>query len=573
DIKQLMEQAMLPPNLVPDEANPEWLNKGDNAWQLSAAAFVGLQTIPGLVILYGSLVKKKWAVNSAFMALYAFAAVMVCWVGWGYRMSFGDKMLPFWGRPGTSLDEDFLLRKAFLGNFPNATMVFFQGVFACITLVLVAGSLLGRMNFLAWAMFVPLWLTFSYTVGAFSVWCPDGWLAKLGIIDFSGGYVIHVSAGFAGITASFWVGPRLDKDREKFPPNNIILTLAGAGLLWMGWSGFNGGGPFAASIDASLAVLNTHVCTSVSLLMWLLLDCIFFGKPSVIGAVQGMITGLVCITPAAGVVQGWAAVIMGVVSGSIPWYTMMVLHKRLAFLTHVDDPMAIFHTHAVAGGLGGILTGILAVPKLCRLFFMVPDWERYTGLAYALQNNHASAGFRQLGVQAAGLLFIAGLNVVVTSAICWLVGLLVPLRMSEDKLYVGDYAAHGEEGFALWGEGEAAAAGGVARSGSSVGLGSTYSKPGSPYENYASRSFENSKDVGPAAYGGKDNQEDQSYVYSFNPKSGLPVEFVAGYGGGRRYENSMATVSEEKSPYDDGQGRRYTNSLYDADASRSVQMV
>ncbi|CAN1271928.1 Ammonium transporter 2 member 4 [Linum perenne] len=327
------------------------------------------------------------------MALYAFAAVMVCWVGWGYRMSFGEKMLPFWGYPAVSLDADFLLHKAFLGNFPTATMVFFQGVFACITLILVAGSLLGRMNFTAWVMFVPLWLTFSYTVGAFSVWCPDGWLAKLGIIDFSG--------------------------------------------------------------------------------------------------------------------------------GSVPWYTMMVLHKRIQFLSYADDPMAIFHTHAVAGSLGGILTGIFAVPKLCRLFFMVPEWERYIGLAYALQDNRTSAGFRQLGIQLAGLGFIAALNVVVTSIICLLVSLIVPLRMPEDKLFVGDYAAHGEEAFSLTGDVD--------------GVGSSNSKPGSPYENYASRSYENF------------SKEYRSYV----------SDGKGGHVSERRYENPMMSpVSEEASPSCYGDGRR-----------------
>lgn len=195
----------LPKNLFPDESSPEWLNKGDNAWQLTAATLVGLQSIPGLVILYGSLAKTKWAVNSAFMAFYAFAAVLVCWVGWGYRMSFGEELVLFLGKPGAALDEKFLLGQAFLGSFPTATMVFFQGVFAGITLILIAGALLGRMNFRAWMLFVPLWVTSSYTVGAFSIWCPDGWLAKLGIIDFSGGYVIHLSAGVAGFTAAYWV--------------------------------------------------------------------------------------------------------------------------------------------------------------------------------------------------------------------------------------------------------------------------------------------------------------------------------------------------------------------------------
>lgn len=181
------------------------MNKGDNAWQLTAATGVGLQSIPGLVILYGSLVNKTWALNSAFMAFYAFAAVLLCWVSWAFSMSFGDKLVFFLGKPAVALGDKFLLGKAFLGLFPTATMVFFQGVFAAITLILIAEALLGRMNFRAWMLFVPLWLTFSYTLTAFSIWCPHGWLAKQGVIDFSGAYVIHLSAGVAGLTAAYCV--------------------------------------------------------------------------------------------------------------------------------------------------------------------------------------------------------------------------------------------------------------------------------------------------------------------------------------------------------------------------------
>ncbi|CAI0448768.1 unnamed protein product [Linum tenue] len=365
------------------------------------------------------------------MALYAFAAVLICWVGWGYQMAFGDKFIPFLGQPDVALDQKFLLRRTFVGYLPNATMVYFQFVFAAITLILIAGALLGRMNFHAWMIFVPLWLTFSYTITAYSIWCPTGWLYKKGIIDYSGGYVIHLSSGVAGFTAAFWVGPRTNKDRERFPPNNILLMLAGAGLLWMGWTGFNGGDPYT-----------------------LLLDIIFFGKPSVIGAIQGMITGLVCITPAAGVVQGWAAIIMGMLSGSIPWYTMMVLHKKISFLKHVDDTMAIFHTHAIAGSLGGILTGIFAEPKLCRIFYLVPEWEHYIGLLNGFHNNRAGAGFKQLGVQLLGILFVVFTNVIMTSIICVVIKFVVPLRLSEEQLSTGDDAIHGEEAYALWGDGE-----------------------------------------------------------------------------------------------------------------------
>jgi Amt family ammonium transporter len=329
----------------PGAGVPHWLNKGDNAWQMVAATLVGMQSMPGLVILYGSIVKKKWAVNSAFMALYAFAAVWLCWVTWGYQMSFGEKLLPFWGKAGHAFGQGVLLGQAALPAtehhyhdgpietagiapfYPMASMVYFQCVFAAITLILLAGSLLGRMNFKAWMLFVPLWLTFSYTIGAFSIW-GGGFLFHWGVMDYSGGYVIHLSSGVAGFTAAYWVGPRSTKDRERFPPNNVLLMLTGAGILWMGWAGFNGGDPYSANVDSSLAVLNTNICAATSLLVWTCLDVIFFKKPSVIGAVQGMITGLVCITPGAGLVQGWAAIVMGMLSGSIPWFTMMVVHKR-----------------------------------------------------------------------------------------------------------------------------------------------------------------------------------------------------------------------------------------------------
>ncbi|KAK4357439.1 hypothetical protein RND71_023049 [Anisodus tanguticus] len=450
-----MAYLYLPRNLQPDDANPSWMNKADNAWQLTSATLVGLQSVPGLVILYGSIVKKKWAVNSALMALYAFAAVLVCWVGWGYQLAFGDTLAPFLGKPNLDASEQkFLMSQAFVGKYPNASMVYFQFVFAAITLILIAGALLGRMNFIAWMLFVPLWLTCSYTVGAFSIWCPQGWLFRMGVIDYSGGFVIHLSSGVAGFTAAYWVGPRAPRDRERFPPNNILLMLAGAGILWMGWTGFNGGDPYVASLDASLAVLNTHVCAAASLLTWLMLDILFYEKPSVIGATQGMITGLVCITPAAGVVQGWAAILMGLLSGCIPWFSMMFLHKKMWLLKQVDDTMAVFHTHAVAGTLGAILAGVFANPRLSRIFYMVDDWPKYIGLAYGIQSGRFNAGLRQLWVQLIGIGFVFVWNVVSTSVICLIIRMVVPLRMTEEEVSEGDNAIHGEEAYALWGDGE-----------------------------------------------------------------------------------------------------------------------
>ncbi|KAL0464202.1 UNVERIFIED_CONTAM: Ammonium transporter 3 member 3 [Sesamum latifolium] len=363
------------------------MNKGDNAWQLTAATLVALQSMPGLVILYGGMVKKKWAINSSLMAVYAFAATLICWMGWGYRMAFGDKLVPFWGKPAVAVDDSFLLGQAFIGYFPTATMVWFQfGGVQCVE--------------------------------------PQGWLAKMGVIDFAGGFVIHLSSGVAGFTAAYWVGPRSVKDRERFPPNNVLMMLGGAGLVWVGWTGFNGGAPYATSTIASLAVINTHVCAATSLVTWLLLDIYVSGKPSALGVVNGLITGLVCITPAAGVVQCWAAILMGLISGSLPWYTLMVLNNKMRLLRHVDDTFAIFHTHAVAGSLGGILTGLLAVPKLSRLFYMVPDWDNDCLHSVSQHCGHH-------------------LDLFVHQVV-------FPLRLSEEELQVGDDEVHGEVAYALW---------------------------------------------------------------------------------------------------------------------------
>lgn len=188
--------------LSPDEASPYWHNKGDSAWQLTATTLVCLQSVPGLVILYGSMVKKKWAVNSAFMAFYSFAMTLLCWVLWAHRMSFGS-LTPLIGKPDVSLNQKYLLLQSDHKWVPIADFVFYQFAFAAITVILLAGSLLGRMNFYAWMLFVPFWLTFSYTVGACTIW-GNGFLSKH-IIDYAGGFVIHLSSGVAGFTAAYWV--------------------------------------------------------------------------------------------------------------------------------------------------------------------------------------------------------------------------------------------------------------------------------------------------------------------------------------------------------------------------------
>ena len=437
-------------------AAPKWLDSGNNAWQLAAATFVGLQSIPGLTVLYGGIVKKKWAINSAFMSMYAFASVLVVWVLFDYNMAFGPQWFPFLGTPGLATSAVFTTGQATVPaaaggmpalTFPMATLIYFQFVFAAITVIILAGSLLGRMNFTAWMIFCPVWMTLVYTVGAFSLW-GGGWLSALGVQDFSGGYVIHLAAGTSGFVAAWVIGPRLQADRDHFPPNSLLVTLIGAGILWIGWNGFNGGDPYFANADAGAAVLNTNTATATALLVWTLMDKMAYGKPSVLGAVNGMIAGLVAITPGAGFVDGWGAIIIGVCAGIIPWLSMNKLQKT-SFMMKVDDTLSVFSTHGVAGVLGGLLVGVVANPDV--LEYIGTDKEApgvsVTGLLYG-DNGH------QLLMQFYGAAFIFVFNAVMTFIILKAIGLVVPLRMDDAMLKVGDDAVHGETAYAIGTVGE-----------------------------------------------------------------------------------------------------------------------
>jgi Amt family ammonium transporter len=438
--------------LVP---SPKWLDTGNNAWQLAAATFVGLQSIPGLMVLYGGIVKKKWAINSAFMALYAFASVLVVWILFDYNMAFGPKWFSFLGKPMLATGAAFTTGQATVPEaamgmpaltFPMATLIFFQFVFAAITVIILAGSVLGRMSFKAWMIFCPVWMTLVYTVGAFSLW-GGGWLAALGVADFSGGYVIHLAAGVSGFVAAAMVGPRLQQDREHFPPNSLLITLVGAGILWLGWNGFNGGDPYFANHNAGAAVLNTNTATAVGLLVWTLMDKMAYGKPSVLGAVNGMIAGLVAITPAAGYVDGWGAIIIGVCAGIIPWLAMNKLQKT-KLMMKVDDTLSVFSTHGCAGLMGGLLTGILANPAMLEYIGTDKDAPgvSITGWAYG--------SFHQFVLQAEGAGFIIVYNVIATFIILKVISFITPLRMDEATLKVGDDAVHGETAYAIGTEGE-----------------------------------------------------------------------------------------------------------------------
>jgi Amt family ammonium transporter len=436
-------------------AYPSWLNSGDNAWQLTAATFVGLMSVPGLVVLYGGVMQKRWSVNSMMLTFAAFALVLIVWVGWAFKMGFGTPwhgltdgsgsgihgfLGSFIGIPGAVLNHTAEQGQAVIPSittgppfhFPTSTLVYFQLVFAAITPILMLGSVLGRINFKAWLVFVPLWTTFIYSINAFLIWGGGFWAAH-GAVDFSGGYVIHLSAGVSGFVAAAVIGPRLARDREIDAPNNLLMVAVGAGLLWLGWNGFNGGDPYYAGADAAAAVLNTNLATAVAFLVWVGWDYLTGRKPSLIGSVNGMIVGLVAITPAAGFVNGYGAIAIGAIGSSVV-YLAYNYGSRVWPFRVVDDTLGVIYTHGIAGLTGGLLVGLLADSHMVE----------YIGL------NGTGSIFVTGGAHLLKMQFYAGLWVIVFSAIgtfilLKLVGLVIPLRMSDADMETGDLAVHGHE--------------------------------------------------------------------------------------------------------------------------------
>ncbi|WP_433683427.1 ammonium transporter [Nocardia sp. CA-119907] len=436
---------------------PDWLNSGDNTWQLVAATLVALMSIPGIAILYGGIVQRKWAVNTILMAFTAFSAVLVVWVLWGFKMGFGEplKLGPgilraAVGVPHTILGSDNqkqaviplldgLMPKL---RFSETTLAYFHFAFAAITPLLFLGSVIGRINFKVWLLFVPLWTTFAYTVNAFLLW-GGGWWASMGALDYSGGYVIHLAAGTTGFVAAAVIGPRLARDRERAVPNNLPMAAAGAGILWLGWNGFNGGDMYFGGANASLAVLNTNLCTAVAVLVWVFWDMAAGPqrKPNFLGAINGMIAGLVAITPAAGYVNSFGAMIIGVVASTLVWFSWNKLGRTRLF-RKVDDTLGVFHTHGVAGLAGGLLVGVLADP---HIIVYLGNGNDVADVAVSgwLYGHHPKQLLWQAGAAATVIVWDAFVTVVILKFL----GLFMSLRMPDHVLETGDVAAHEEEAY------------------------------------------------------------------------------------------------------------------------------
>jgi Amt family ammonium transporter len=431
---------------------------------MTAATLVGLMSIPALAVLYGGLVQKKWAMNTMMMVFTTFCLVLITWVLWAYKMGFGTPLIGhFVGDPRTILGAHALQNQADIplvdagmpgyvadkaGNvlntgfkLPGASIEYFQFVFAAITPILFIGSVLGRISFKVWMVFVPLWITFAYAVNAFLLWGGGYWAGK-GALDFSGGYVIHLAAGTSGFVAAAIVGPRLKRDREKAIPNNLMFVAVGAGILWLGWNGFNGGDPYFAGADAAAAVVNTNLATAVAMMIWIFMDMAFSKdkKPTFLGGLNGMICGLVGITPAAGYVNGLGAVVIGVVASAVVWVAWYTLPKYVWPFNKVDDALGVVYTHGIAGLLGGLLVGLLADPNIIV----------YVGSGNSASFSGAGAFYghpHQLLVQAEAALTIIVWDGLVTAVILYFIKyvLRMKLRLTDEQLEIGDVAIHGEE--------------------------------------------------------------------------------------------------------------------------------
>ncbi len=451
----------------PSSSDQAYLNTGDNAWQLTAATFVALMSVPGLAVLFGGLVQKKWVVNTILMTFAGFAAVLVVWVLWAYNMGFGYALFHkgvnwdyskhndivnffanFVGRPGTTLSHTGLQAQASIPQvdggmpafaLPQASVVYFQFVFAAITPLLFLGSVLSRIKFKVWLIFVPLWTSLAYAVNAFLLW-GGGYWAHQGAADFSGGYVIHLAAGTSGFVAAAMIGPRLKRDREKALPHSLPLVAIGAGIVWLGWNGFNGGDPYFASADAAAAVLNTNLATAAALLTWVIWDT-YLGpakKPTFLGAVNGLVVGLVAITPSAGYVNGAGALLIGAIDSTIVWMAWTYL-SRARFMKRVDDAMGIVYTHGMAGLFGGLMVGVFADPSVVVYRSVAGSAVSVTGALYG----HPG----QVAIQLGAALTVIVWDALVTFLILRVIKFFTPLRMSDEELEVGDLAVHDEEAY------------------------------------------------------------------------------------------------------------------------------
>jgi Amt family ammonium transporter len=401
------------------------VDTGDTAWLLTATALVLFMTIPGLSLFYGGLVRSK-NVLSVLMQCFAITClVTLLWLVLGYSLAFStegnmwigglDKML-FAG-----VNEDSVQ-----GTLPETAFALFQLTFAIITPALVVGGFAERMRFSACLLFSGLWFLGVYAPVCHWVW-GGGWLGEMGVKDFAGGIVVHITAGAGALAAALVLGHRRGFPTQSLAPHNMTLTVAGAGMLWVGWFGFNGGSALAANGDAAMAMLVTHISAAAGAFTWMVAEWVRFKKPSALGIATGMVAGLGTITPASGYVGPGGALVIGVLAGLLCFFATNYMKRVLK----VDDSLDVFPVHGVGGLLGTLLTGVFASNAL--------------GI---FSGQEQIAILDQVGVQAIGAFSVLFYTLAVTWVVLRIVGALIPLKVSADEEHEGlDLVLHNERGY------------------------------------------------------------------------------------------------------------------------------
>lgn len=418
--------GLLLTSLLPIAAQADELQAGDTAWVMISSALVLFMVLPGLALLYAGMVRSK---NVLSILMQCFTVVCVASIAWmiiGYSMAFSGDGAHFGGFEKLWLAS--VTRDAMSGSIPESIFVMFQLTFAAITPALIVGGFAERMRFSAILLFVILWSLLVYYPIAHQVW-GGGWLSSLGIFDFAGGMVVHLTAGTAALVAALMLGPRHQFPQGPMPPNNMTMTVTGAGILWVGWFGFNGGSALAANGDAAMAILVTQICTAAAVLTWVCIEWRWRRKPSMLGAVTGMVVGLVAITPACGFVSPMGALIIGIAASIVSYLALHLIKGVLK----IDDSLDVFPVHGVSGALGSVLTGIFASSALGGVGF---------------EEGRTMIG--QVCVQLLGTGFVFVYTLLITYLCLKAISFVIELRISRDDEIEGiDISQHGERGYNL----------------------------------------------------------------------------------------------------------------------------
>ena len=410
--------------MLPSAAMAQEISSGDTAWMLTASALVLFMLLPGLSLFYGGLVRSKNVLSILMQCFTIACAMSLLWFVVGYSLAFsGD------GAYLGNLDKAFLSGVTFdsvSGTIPESVFVVFQMTFIMITPALFVGGFAERMNFGPMLVFSLLWSLIVYIPVCHWVW-GGGWLGQMGLLDFAGGTVVHITAGVTAIVIAIVLGNRTGFPEKAMPPHSLALTVAGAGMLWFGWFGFNGGSQLAADGGAGMAMLVTHLSAAAGSLAWMTIEWIRFGKPSVLGIVTGMVAGLGTITPASGFVGPLGGVIIGLSGGTICYFATQLIKSKLK----IDDSLDVFPVHGVGGALGTILAAVFVSAA-------------YGGAGYGEGMNLGSQMYVQIIGVVATVVYAAVVSFVLLKAISF----VAPLRAGlEDEQQGLDLVQHGESGY------------------------------------------------------------------------------------------------------------------------------